>query len=126
MAGVLSACVAAEQSKPTEGQMSEILNEADNGRTVELRVGDDVVLRLPENAATGYRWAFDAVDRGLVEIKEGEYISASNTVGGGGEAQWIIHAKATGVTQVKLKRWRHWEGERSVIERYEFTLQIVP
>jgi inhibitor of cysteine peptidase len=126
MAGLLSACVLTGPSKPTEARMSTVLTAADDAKTVELRVGSDAVLRLPENATTGYRWAVDAVDRSLIEIKEGQYLSASNTVGSGGEAQWILHAKAAGVTQLKLKRWRHWEGERSVIERYEVTLRIVP
>lgn len=126
MAGLLSAGVFANPSKSTETRMSAFLTTADDGRTIELRVGDDAVLRLPENAATGYRWVVDAADGSLVEIKEGEYLPTSNAVGSGGEAQWAIHAKAVGVTQLKLKRWRHWEGERSVIERYEITLRIVP
>jgi inhibitor of cysteine peptidase len=126
MVAVLSAYVAADPSKLREGEMSAILTAADNGRTVELRVGGDVVLRLPENPATGYRWAVDAVDETFVDIKEGQYRAASNTLGGGGEAQWTVHAKAPGLTQVKLKHWRHWEGERSVIERYELTFRIQP
>jgi len=106
--------------------MSVILTAADNGKTVELHVGDAAVLRLPENATTGYRWAVDAADGSVVEIAEGEYIATPNRVGAGGEAQWIVHAKAAGATQVKLKHWREWEGERSVIERYEISLRILP
>ncbi len=106
--------------------MPSILTSADNGGTFESRVGETVVLRLPENASTGYRWAVDAVDASLVEIEEGEYVSTSKTMGGGGEAQWLIKAKAPGVTRLKLKRWRQWEGERSVVERYEITLRIAP
>jgi inhibitor of cysteine peptidase len=124
MVGILSVHLIAEPSA-LELRMPAILTGADNGRAIELRVGDDVVLRLPENATTGYRWGIDAADESLVEIKEGEYSPASNAIGVGGEVQWIVHAKAPGVTQVKLKRWRRWEGERSVVERYEITLRIV-
>lgn len=126
MAGVLSMGVIAETSNTKEDRMPGVLTEADNGKTVELRAGDEVVLRLPENATTGYRWAVDAADGNLVEVKEGEYLARSNAVGSGGQAQWIIYAKAVGTTPIKLKRWRHWEGERSVVERFEFTLRIVP
>jgi len=38
----------------------------------------------------------------------------------------LITAKAPGETRIKLKRWRQWEGESSVVERYEFTLRISP
>ncbi|HTR12701.1 MAG TPA: protease inhibitor I42 family protein [Roseiarcus sp.] len=106
--------------------MSSILTAADNGRTIELRAGAQVALRLPENATTGYRWAIDSADANLVDIKEGQYVSTSGTMGGGGEAQWLITAKAPGTTSIKLKRWRSWEGESSVVERYEITLRISP
>ena len=106
--------------------MSSVLTAADNGRTVELHVGDEVALRLPENATTGYRWAIDSPDANLVDIKEGEYVSTSEKMGGGGEAQWLIKAKTPGATSIKLKRWRQWEGESSVVERYEITLGISP
>jgi inhibitor of cysteine peptidase len=106
--------------------MSPILTSADNGRTVHLRVGEKVTLRLPENPSTGYRWAVDAADMSLVEIEEGEHAATSKMIGGGGDAQWLIKAKAPGGAQMKLKRWRPWEGERSVVERYEVTLQISP
>jgi len=106
--------------------MSSILTSADNGRTVDLRVGAEAALRLPENPSTGYRWAVDAADWNLVAIEEGEYVSTSEMIGGGGEARWLIRAKAPGTTEIKLKRWRPWEGERSVVERYQVGLRISP
>ncbi len=106
--------------------MTSILTSADNGRTVDLRVGEEVALRLPENASTGYRWAVDAVDANLVEIHEGDYVSTSKAMGAGGEAQWSVKAKASGVTPIKLKRWRQWEGDRSIVERFEINLRISP
>ena len=106
--------------------MSQILTENDNGTIVEYHVGGEALLRLPENASTGYRWAVEAADSNLVDVQEGEYLPMSHAVGSGGEAQWIVRAKATGATQIKLKRWRRWEGESSVRERFEFTLRVMP
>jgi inhibitor of cysteine peptidase len=124
--GFLSLCAVAEPPNSKGDWMTGALTEADNGKTVDLRVGDEVVLRLPENASTGYRWTVDAADGNLVDVKEGKYLAASNALGSGGEAQWIVHAKAAGATEIKLKCWHSWEGERSVIERFEFTLRIAP
>jgi len=126
MAGFLCGCAIAESTKPRQEHVSRVLTETDNGTTVESHVGEEVVLRLPENASTGYRWAVEAVDTNLVDVQEGEYLPMSNAVGGGGEAQWIVRAKATGVTLIKLRRWRRWEGESSVRERFEFTIRIMP
>jgi predicted secreted protein len=126
LATLLSVGVYLVISSPKEAKMPSVLTAADNGRNVELPVGDEVALHLPENATTGYRWAIDSADANLVDIKEGQYVSTSEKMGGGGEAQWLIEAKAPGATSIKLKRWRQWEGESSVVERYEITLRISP
>ena len=34
-------------------------NDADNGRTIELNVGQSLVLTLGANPTTGYCWIFD-------------------------------------------------------------------
>ncbi len=106
--------------------MSQVLTETDNGTIVESHVGAEVVLRLPENTSTGYRWEVEDIDANLVDVQEGKYLPMSSAVGSSGEAQWVVRVKATGETQIKLKRWRRWEGESSVRERFEFTLRITP
>lgn len=126
IAGSLVACVIAEPLKQEEKHMSQVITETNNGKTIELHVGDEVTLRLPENASTGYRWALEDVGADLVDVQEGKYISLSNAVGSGGEMQWLVRAKAAGSTQIKLKRWRQWEGEKSIIERFSVTLKIMP
>ena len=35
------------------------LDESDNGKTLRLRVHDDIKIRLPENPTTGYLWNLD-------------------------------------------------------------------
>ena len=124
LAALMSAA-AVMVAPPTEAGMSSVLTLTDSGRIVDLRVGDEATLRLPDNPSTGYRWAVDAADTNLVEIKEGEYVSTSKMVGGGGEAQWLIKAKAPGTTVIKLKRWRPWEGDCSIVERYGITIRIM-
>jgi inhibitor of cysteine peptidase len=126
LAANLSACAVASVSSPTETTMASVLTSADSGKTIDLRVGAEAALRLPENPSTGFRWAIDAADANLAEIKQGAYDPASKAVGGGGQAQWLIKAKAPGATTIKLKRWRQWEGESSVVERFEITLRISP
>ena len=104
--------------------MAPVLSSADKGKTINLRVGADATLRLPENPLTGYRWAIETADENVAEIKEQAYDPASDAVGGGGEARWLMKAKSPGATTIKLKRWRQWEGESSVVERFELTLRV--
>lgn len=103
--------------------MAPDLTSADDGRILAVHVGVAIALRLPDNPSTGYRWDVDT-DPAFVEVETGEFVSSSARVGGGGDAHWSFKAKRPGITKVTLRRWRPWEGERSVIERYEFTLKV--
>jgi inhibitor of cysteine peptidase len=106
------------------GQAVTVLGDADDGRRVELRVGDRLTLRLDENASTGYRWSFEGLDERLVGVREEGYVRQPDAVGSGGAAQWTLEARAAGTAQVKLRLWRRWEGDASVRKRYTVTLVI--
>jgi len=123
---LLGGGAAGRVTTPAEATMMDVLlTRADNGRTVDLKVGADATLRLPENPTTGYRWAIDAADANLVEIKEGQFVSSSSTAAGaGGEAQWLIEAKAPGATEIRLKYWRPWEGDSTIADKFAVTVRI--
>ena len=123
---LMCACPGFGPVKAAEKNVTNAVTEVDNGTTVEVHVGETLVLRLPENATTGYRWAIEALNADLVEAQEGQYISQSNAVGGGGQATWTLHAKAPGTSEIKLRLWRQWEGERSVQRHFGVTLRILP
>lgn len=52
---------------------------------VEVGVGDEVVIRLPENATTGYVWSVQSVDDGL-ELVEDVMVPAGGAAEPGGAA----------------------------------------
>jgi inhibitor of cysteine peptidase len=103
---------------------SATLTELDDGRTIEATVGDTIELRLPENATTGYRWAFDGLDGHVVRAGEGELIGKPAKVGSGGDVRWRLTALTAATTEVKLKLWRRWEGDRSIQKRFAIRLTI--
>ncbi|WP_429469391.1 protease inhibitor I42 family protein [Paraburkholderia sp. WSM4175] len=123
---VLLACTHFEAEKALGQNDSRTITEADNGTTVEMHAGDTVILYLPENATTGYRWTIEELDAGLIELQESDYASGSSAVGSGGEARWTFRAKALGTTPLKLKLWRHWEGDGSILKRFVVTLKMLP
>jgi len=99
------------------------LTEADNGRTVELLEGEAVSVTLPENATSGYRWAIDRVDPGIVEADEAKARYPSGAVGSGGETTFFFKSTAPGSGEVRLKYWRHFEGDASIIKRFHFRMK---
>jgi inhibitor of cysteine peptidase len=101
-----------------------MLTEAAQGQTVDVHVGQSVVVDLPENASTGYRWGFDHADPALVDATQGQARYPSGAVGSGGRAEWVFTAKAAGTTEVVLKKWRSWEGDAGVVERFQFSMRI--
>ena len=102
------------------------LTEADEGKTVDVHVGDTVVLRLPENPTTGYRWSFDDLDTAAVSVQEGEHVHSSEAVGSGGEMTWRLTPASAGTTQIRLKLWRQWQGDASIRKRFAVTLTVKP
>ena len=83
------------------------LTELDDGRTIEATVGDTIELRLPENATTGYRWAFDGLDEHVVRADEGELIGKPARVGSGGDVRWrltVLHPAPLRVRRYTFSR----------------------
>jgi inhibitor of cysteine peptidase len=103
-----------------------LLTEQNQGQTVDVRVGQQVVLSLPENATTGYRWAIDHLEANLVEAGEPTAQYPSTAIGSGGRVEWVFLVKAPGSTEIALKQWRPWEADRSVGERFRIQLRIAP
>lgn len=105
--------------------MAEVaVGPEDNGRVVAVKVGDTISLYLPENPTTGYAWAIEAIEARLLEAGAPTYRGEGAGLGTGGGKTWKLTARAPGRARVALKRWRHWEGDASVVERFALTLDI--
>ncbi|MFO1158722.1 MAG: protease inhibitor I42 family protein [Reyranellaceae bacterium] len=102
------------------------IRDQDNDRRVLLHVGEPIEIRLAENASTGYRWALESHDAGLLEPVEVTASYPGAAVGSGGEAIFRFRAVAAGSTTLALKYWRHWEGAGSAIRHFSVTFDIAP
>lgn len=100
--------------------------EADNGKTIDISLGAPVRVVLPENASTGYRWTIDRYDEEFIEAVATEPHYPAGAVGSGGEVEFIFKSKKIGSGEIRLKQWRHWEGDSSIINRYQLRLNVCP
>jgi inhibitor of cysteine peptidase len=114
----------AEAEKASKTMLS--LVETDNGRTIDVRLGETVQVTLPENATTGYRWAIDRYDEDAIEALSTEARYAAKAVGSGGEVTFSFRGKTIGTGEIALKNWRQWEGDSSVISRFRLRLNVKP
>lgn len=98
-----------------------ILREQDSGCSVQVKQGETLSLRLAENPTTGYRWSvISSVGLELVSDQN----EAGTGIGAGGVR--VIHwvARRVGSYELILKHWREWEGEGSVIGRFQASLVV--
>ncbi len=102
------------------------LTDQDNGRHLPVHVGDLLEIRLAENATTGYRWAPDSYDSGLLELAEATADYPGTAVGSGGEAIFRFRIIGVGSSTLALKYWRHWEGASSIIRRFAVMIDATP
>ena len=101
------------------------LTQADSGKSVDVGPDDLVIVQLAENPTTGYRWAIDALDPDTIAVEGSSYaVPPGAGIGGGGGRTLTLKAVKPGTSRVQLKLWRDWEGDRSVIDRFDFTMRV--
>jgi inhibitor of cysteine peptidase len=98
------------------------LGTGDGGRTVSVRPGDRIVLRLPENPTTGYRWS-GAVPEGLQLARDGN-APASAAPGAGGERVFEYIATMPGEYALDLVLSRAWETPAAADPRFRITVRV--
>jgi inhibitor of cysteine peptidase len=116
-----------QASEARRRKMSEAirLTEANQGTTTALAEGGVIMLALEETPSTGYRWSTESSPVGMMEVLETRWVAPTGSaVGGAGTREIVLKAKSTGVIRLRLKLWREWQGEASVMRRCEFTFNV--
>jgi inhibitor of cysteine peptidase len=98
------------------------LGPADSGREVTLKLGDRVLIRLPENPSTGYRWAVDVPDVLNLTRDENE---PGEAPGAAGFRVFEFMADALGRAAIDLGCGRAWEPAAPPIDRFHVTLEVI-
>ena len=100
------------------------LTQQDNGRLVNVAKGSEILLSLPENPTTGFRWQLDDLAGHILESGESMFEPRSNAAGAAGVRLFHFKVIGEGETKVRAKHWRQWEGDSSVTERFEVTVKV--
>ena len=105
------------------------VSPAQSGTSVELASGQSLLVRLPSNPSTGYRWVYvepkDAVLRvdGPSTFEAAQ--SAGNIAGAGGTEIWKLAPLKAGQQQLRFEYRRPWEqdGAPAQIATYAVTVK---
>jgi inhibitor of cysteine peptidase len=107
--------------------MAELnLGFADNNKTVAAKVGDSIIVTVPENATTGFQWDLASITEETVALEDGSAISApiGRAMGaGGGGVTFRFRATAAGNGKVTLKLSRGGPSDNSAV-KFSLNLDI--
>jgi predicted secreted protein len=105
-----------------------VLGQKDQNRIAEVRTGERVAVRLPENPTTGFTWAIAESDSRLLALESTAYTPPEEAgfIGARGDRTFTFTALEAGEVPLALKYWRFWEGDASITERYTVTVRIIP
>jgi inhibitor of cysteine peptidase len=111
------------QKKPRAGK-SVVITEDRKGQTVNVRVGDEVVIELPAQLGAGYSWQLQgqeakvAVPQGEPELK-----STPGQAPGATEQQLFrFKIQTAGSTTIQLQYARPWEKDLPPRKTFQVTL----
>ena len=98
------------------------LGETDAGVEHALGVGQEAVLRLPENRTTGYRWQLSAPD-GIAVEDAGYEPAPSGAPGAAGTRTFRLRPTVAGTHQVAVGLRRSWESSGPAAAELRFHLR---
>jgi len=84
-----------------------VISEADVSSSHQLAVGEEIILRLPENPTTGYRWQFTPSGNGKLRLLTDRFESGASGGGmppPGAAGHRVLHfiAEASGDVQLAM------------------------
>ena len=106
------------------------LTEADNGKTVTVKVGDTIEVVLAGNPTTGYSWSTTLSDKDAAVLQQqGDPVYAQQStdptlVGGGGTFTFTFKAVAPGQVALKFGYARPFETGVAPIQTYSVTVNV--
>jgi len=104
------------------------MSRDDDGKTLKVKVGDVIRVKLKSNRTTGYSWALtgktDAkvLKSGEVEYKVDEH--PAGMVGVGGNDYCTFTALAPGKTDISLGYARPWEKDKEPAQAFRLTVEV--
>jgi inhibitor of cysteine peptidase len=103
--------------------MAEIVvGEGHNGGTISAKTGDRIVIRLPENPTTGFRWQAEPANLEVLELQSDEFAQAASAAMGSGGVRILQYlARGAGNTSIALRLGRPWEANAP---RSQFTIGV--
>ena len=107
-------------------ETGQVVTEADSGKTISLKNGENFTLNLTEDPTAGYTWELN-LSEGLTILDE-EYVEHPNPQhleGVPGTHSWLIEAVSPGSQKVTGMYKRYWENTTVMEENFTLNVDVV-
>ncbi|VVN70719.1 protease inhibitor I42 family protein [Pseudomonas fluorescens] len=116
---LLAACASQSRQNVTVEKQSEC--------PVQLKTGQNLILTLPSNPTTGYRWAIQDSAGGVLHRLSPEVYSNpkdAGLVGSAGQSTWRFQASAAGSGRLRLTYQQPWAPEVAPVETFDCAIAV--
>ena len=93
----------------------------------QLHVGQQLILSLPSNPTTGYRWAIQDSAGGVLRSLGPEVYTSSDNgqlLGSGGQSTWRFQVFAAGSGRLRLTSQQPWEPEAEPAQVFDCPITV--
>ena len=87
------------------------LGEDANGSELELNLGEELTIRLPENRTAGFQWQLAAAENSICRLIDETFAAGSPGPGSTGMHSWRFQAAQAGQCSIELAYRRPWEED---------------
>ncbi|WP_417693877.1 protease inhibitor I42 family protein [Pseudomonas sp.] len=116
---LLSACATQPKHNVTVEKLSQC--------PVQLTNGQNLILNLPSNPSTGYRWAIQDSAGGVLKALGPEVYrnpEDAGIVGAAGVSTWRFRAFAAGTGRLRLTYQQPWAPEVPPVETFDCAISV--
>jgi inhibitor of cysteine peptidase len=100
-----------------------LLRDFDLPGPLDIRAGEELVLELPENPTTGYRWSLQVSGSALRELPAATYTASGTGIGAGGHRTFRFIAAQPGTASIHATLSRSWEPDQA-LQDHVLTVRI--
>lgn len=101
------------------------VTENDNGGSIQVAAGSQLVVELPGNPTTGYAWQVTANDESILLPTGYKFTPDSAAAGAGGMEKFTFHVMAPGAVSLELANSRPWETDVPPAQTFAVAVEAV-
>ncbi len=119
---LLSICLVAGLA----GAAGAVLGSHDDGKKIQVQVGEVIELALEEQGGTGYTWEFNKLDEKHFQVLNNEtrHPAGRPLIGGPVLKVWHLKTIAPGDANISLDYLRPWEGRAKAVKHFQVNVHI--